>query len=404
MSGLCQTGAVHDGVRPTVDLCDPAFYRSGGDSAAVAMHEAFTWMRAHEPVYRDEANGLWGVTRHADLLDVERRSSVFVSGRGYRRYHEPTENNMIASDDPAHQQQRRLVSRGFTPKAVRRHEGKLIALIDELLAPVAAGGEFEVVDGLAAQLPARMTAELLGFPEERWRDVKGWSERLMRLDTAPQDPEVEMGVMVACMEFNQELITLAEERRACPADDLISTWSAEYTHDRLFHETGLFIAGGAETTRTLITHGLRTLCDHPDQWEAVAADPSLVPSAVDEMIRWVTPLNNFFRTAVEDTAIGDQPVAEGDRVILLYPSANRDEAVFDDPFTFDVTRSPNPHVSFGYGTHFCIGANFARYELGLLFAELTRRFRPPEVVTEPDVEPNIFARAVRSFTVRLTPR
>ena len=120
---------------------------------------------------------------------------------------------------------------------------------------------------------------------------------------------------------------------------------------------------------------------------------------MDEVIRWVTPLNNFFRTAVEDSTIGEQAVTADDRVILLYPSANRDEAVFDDPFTFDITRRPNPHVAFGYGTHFCVGANFAKYELGLLFGELTRRFTPPEVVTEPDVEPNMFARAVRSFEV-----
>jgi cytochrome P450 len=389
---------MHDGVRPTVDLVDPEFYRSAG------MHDAFTWMRAHEPVYRDEANELWAVTRHADLLDVERRNEVFVSGRGYRRHWEPTENNMIASDDPQHQQQRRLVSRGFTPKAVRRHEDQIRAIVDELLDRAADQGRLEVVDELAGQLPARMTARLLGFPEEQWRDVKSWSERLMRLDTAPEDPRIDMDVMAACMEFNDVLVATAEDRRACPADDLVTTWAAEYDHDRMFNETGLFIAGGAETTRTVIAHGLRTFCDHPDQWDLIADQPELVPSAVDELIRWVTPLNNFFRTAVEDTAIGEQPVAEGDRVILLYPSANRDEAVFEDPFRFDVSRRPNPHVAFGYGTHFCIGANFARYELGILFEEMSRRFTDLQPLTEPDVEPNIFARAVRSFELSFRPR
>jgi cytochrome P450 len=172
----------------------------------------------------------------------------------------------------------------------------------------------------------------------------------------------------------------------------------------MFNETGLFIAGGAETTRTVIAHGLRTFCDHPDQWELLAAQPDLIPTAVDELIRWVTPLNNFFRTAVEDATIGEQPVVEGDWIILLYPSANRDEAVFDDPFRFDVTRRPNPHVAFGYGTHFCIGANFARFELGILFEEMTRRFTDLRPLTEPDVEPNIFARAVRSFDLGLTSR
>ena len=387
---------MHDGVRPTIDLCDPEFYRSAG------MHEAFTWMRANEPVYRDEANGLWAVTRHADLLDVERRSDVFVSGRGYRRRWEPSENNMIASDDPVHQRQRRLVSRGFTPKAVRRHEDVLAELIDELLDPI--DGEVEVVDALAAQLPARMTARLLGFPEENWREVKSWSERLMRLDAQFEDPAIEMAVGLACMEFNQQLMEMVPARRECPVDDLVSAWANAYEHDKVFNETGLFIAGGAETTRTAIAHGLRAFADHPDQWDRLATEPDLVPTAVDEVIRWVTPLNNFFRTAVEDSTIGAQDVADGDRVILLYPSANRDEAVFEDPFTFDTTRRPNPHVAFGYGTHFCIGANFAKYELVMLFAELTRRFTAPEVITEPDVEPNIFARAVRTFDLSLTPR
>jgi cytochrome P450 family 142 subfamily A polypeptide 1 len=234
--------------------------------------------------------------------------------------------------------------------------------------------------------------------------VKRWSEALMRLDTALEDPEIEIGVGTACMEFNMQLMEMVPARRECPADDLVSAWANAYEHDRVFNETGLFIAGGAETTRTAIAHGLRAFADHPGQWERLRAEPELVPSAVDEVIRWVTPLNNFFRTAVREATIGEQVVAEDDRVILLYPSANRDEAVFDEPFTFDITRRPNPHVAFGYGTHFCVGANFAKYELGLLFAEMTRRFTPPEVVTEPDVEPNIFARAVRSFDVRLTRR
>ena len=236
---------------------------------------------------------------------------------------------MIASDDPAHQEQRRLVSRGFTPKAVRRHEDVLAELIDELLDPI--DGEVEVVDALAAQLPARMTARLLGFPEENWREVKSWSERLMRLDTQLEDPAIEMAVGLACMEFNQQLIDMVPARRECPVDDLVSAWANAYEHDKVFNETGLFIAGGAETTRTAIAHGLRAFADHPDQWDRLAAEPDLVPTAVDEVIRWVTPLNNFFRTAVVDSTIGDQAVAEGDRVILLYPSANRDEAVFERP-------------------------------------------------------------------------
>ncbi len=388
------------GTRPTFDLLDPEFYRSN-------PHEAYTWMRAHEPVYRDDANGLWAITRHADVLDVERRSDVFLSGPGYRALPSPDETNMIAQDDPRHQQQRRLVSREFTPAAVRTRADEIRDLVTSILdkALDEGAGELEVIDQLAAQLPARLTSRLLGFPEGQWRDLKSWSERLMRLDTMDKDPEVAMGVVTACFEFNTQLDDLLAARTGCPMDDLLSTWAnAEIDGEPLdrmsvFHETGLFISGGSETTRTVIAHGLRVLCDHPDQWELLAERPDAVPAAVEELLRWVTPLNNFFRTAAVDAEVGGQAIAAGDRIILLYPSANRDEAVFDEPFRFDVTRNPNHHVAFGYGTHFCLGANLARQTLRILFEELPRRITALTAVREPDVEPNLFARAVRSFTL-----
>lgn len=393
--------------RPEVDLLDPEFYR--GDP-----HPTFTWMRANEPLYRDERNELWAVTRHADVHEVERNSAVFVSGRGYRSWWSPEENNIIAQDDPAHLEQRRLVSDRFTPRAVRTHHDWLTATIDELLDAIETKEEIDVVADLAAPLPCRLTARLLGFPEDRSDDIKGWSERLMRIDTAPRDPEVAMGLFEAIGEFAALLGEVVPARRGCPvadAPDLLSVWAnAEiagghgYGEDRLVHETGLFIAGGAETTRTVISHGIAAFSEHPDQWDLLAERPEVMTTAVEELIRWVTPLNNFFRTAAQDATIGGRSVAEGDRIILLYPSANRDEAVFTEPFRFDVTRSPNPHVAFGHGTHFCIGANLARYELGLLFAALTRRFEAPEVLSGPEVEANIFARSVRRLGVRLRPR
>jgi cytochrome P450 family 142 subfamily A polypeptide 1 len=164
----------------------------------------------------------------------------------------------------------------------------------------------------------------------------------------------------------------------------------------MVQETGLFISGGAETTRTVVARGLVELSRHPEQWDAMAADATLVPVAVEELIRWVTPLNNFFRTSARDTTIADTAVRAGDRVILLYPSANRDERVFDDPYRFDIRRDPNPHVAFGFGTHFCLGASLARLELRTLFTALTRRITNLHLVTEPDIEPNIFVGAVRS--------
>jgi cytochrome P450 family 142 subfamily A polypeptide 1 len=375
------------------DLLDPKWWAD-----LESMHEFFRWARAHAPMWRDEANGLWAVTRHADVIDVERRSDVFSSRGCYRSIVALEESNTIALDDPEHLAQRRLVSRRFTPRAVQSHAPLLGDLIDELIDAASPAGELEVVGELAAQLPSRLTADLLGFPEDRWPDIKSWSERLMRTDQMLADPQAAMGMMNAIMEFNAVLTEVADDRRECPADDLVTEWvGAGMDPVTLIHETGLFIAGGAETTRTAIARGLAVLAEHPDQWEAAAADPTLVPGLVEEVIRWVTPLNNFFRTAVRDDRIGDQPVQAGDRVLLAYPSANRDEAVFSEPFRFDISRDPNPHVAFGQGTHFCVGANLARLELRMLFERLSRRWTNLRVLEPPDIEPNIFAGAVRSF-------
>ena len=384
----------------TVNLLDPAWWVD-----LDRMHEFFTWARREAPVYRDEPSGMWAVTRHADLLDIERRSDVFSSHGSYRANIGMEESNMIALDDPGHLEQRRLVSRRFTPRAVQQDAPFLQSRIDELLDAVAPQGHLEVVHDLAAQLPSRLTADLLGFPEDRWEDIKSWSERLMRTDSITFDQEALMGVMSAIMEFNPLLEQIAAERAGCPADDLISTWAGVGMDPlSMMHETGLFIAGGAETTRTAIARGLAILAEHPDQWEAAAADPALVPGLVEEVIRWVTPLNNMFRRVLTDDHIGGQPVRAGDRVLLAYPSANRDEDVFEEPFRFDIRRDPNPHLAFGQGTHFCVGANLARLELRLLFASLTQRWRDLRVVTPPDIEPNIFAGAVRRFDLAFTLR
>ncbi len=192
-------------------------------------------------------------------------------------------------------------------------------------------------------------------------------------------------------------------QRSEPDGSFISVWAnatvkgCPMPDHTIMNETGLFISGGAETSRTAIARGLRIFCDHPDQWDRLAAEPSLVPSAVEEVLRWVSPLNQMFRTAVAEDHIGDTAVHPGDRIVLLYPSANRDEAVFVDPFRFDITRNPNPHLAFGFGPHVCIGQSLARLELEVLFAEMARRFTNLRVISEPVIERNIFAGAVQRF-------
>jgi cytochrome P450 family 142 subfamily A polypeptide 1 len=389
--------------RMTIDLLDPALYQSN-------PHDVWAWMRANEPVYRDEKNKLWGITRHADVMDVERRSSVFSSEGVYRAVLSPGESNMIAQDDPRHRQQRMLVQPQLTHAGVATRTAEVEALVAELVAEAVAQGEFDLVELIAGQLPARLTARLLGFPEEMWPQVKSWSERLMRTDMRDRDPVIMDEFIDANREFLGAMMPILEEVSACPRNDFMSIWAhAEIDGQKLppeaiFHEVGLFIAGGAETTRTAISHGIRAFIDHPEQWEELAAKPELIDSAVEEVLRWVTPLNNFFRMALTDDVVGGQAIAAGDRLVLLYPSANRDESVFNDPFDFDIHRSPNPHLSFGFGTHLCIGANLARLVLTTMFRELSAQATALSVVSEPDVEANIFARAVRSFQIRVTPR
>jgi cytochrome P450 family 142 subfamily A polypeptide 1 len=401
--GSAETVTAGAGERLVVDLLDPELYRRN-------PHDVWAWMRAHEPVYRDHRNGLWAMTRHAHVMEVERRSSVFVSGQGYRAIWAPEEANMIAQDDPRHRQQRMLVQPKLTRAAVNQRQAEVDQLVAELIDGFVGDGRVELVQQFAGQLPARLTARLLGYPEEMWPRLKTWSEDLMRTDMRDRDGAAFCRFFDANIEFATVLGQIAPEKAACPADDFISIW----LHARIdgeplppasiVHEVGLFIAGGAETTRTAISHGLRAFADHPDQWEALAADPSLAPGAVEEVLRWVTPLNNFFRRAVADTEVDGHPIGRGDRVILLYPSANRDEAVFDDPFRFDIRRHPNPHLSFGFGTHLCVGANLARLVLESAFTQLPRRVRDLTPLTEPDVEPNIFARAVRRFDLGFTAR
>jgi cytochrome P450 family 142 subfamily A polypeptide 1 len=392
---------------PTIDILDRAFWQRD-------PHDAWTWCRANDPVHRDERSGIWCITKHADVLWVERHSELFSSDSAYRLNESPGESNMIASDDPVHLHQRRLVNRRFTPRAVKAQTDTLADMIDKLVDPLTAQGRTEVINDLAGQLPARFTAWLLGLDEDEWwPTMKVWSERLMRLDAAMMDAEVLMELGPTLGELMDSVVREHGARQGCPVDGagLMTTWANALMLDgtpmpieTMFHETGLFVSGGSETTRTAIAHGLRAFCDHNDQWELVHDDPSTLPTAVDEVIRWVTPLNNMFRKATQDVPLRDVTIKAGERVMLVYPSANRDVDVFDDPFTFVVTSSPNNHLAFGYGTHFCIGANFARKELELLFGKLTREWTNLRAVTEPDVELNHFARAVRSFELAFDPR
>ena len=388
--------------RPEVDLLDPLFHV--GDP-----HPVYRWMRENEPVFRDR-NGFWCITRMEDLRDVERRSTTFVSSQGYRSVWVPTETSMISKDDPAHAQQRKLVADRFTPKAVTELEGHVREITTESLATLHSLAQFEVVDTIAARLPAMLTCRLLGWPDSHWRDVRSWSERLMRIDTLGTNPTQLSDAIRAVGELAALTEETVDARRGCPADDLLSRWShaeidgAPMTLDTINSELGLVVPGGAETTRTTLARSLILFSERPDLWESLAEDRSRIPHAVEELLRWVTPLNNMFRTAVDETEIGGVAISAGDRIALVYPSANRDDAYFTDPDHVDLARDPNPHISFGFGTHFCLGAHVARLSMRVALEELTVRITNLRPAAEPTYEANVFVKAVERFDLGFDPR
>ena len=386
-----------------MDLLDPQFHV--GDP-----HPAYRWMRENEPVYRDRVNALWAVTRMEDLREVERRSDVFVNRGGYRSIRIEDEQTMISLDDPRHAAQRRLIADRFTPRVVERGEAEIRDLVAASIDRFEPDGRTEWIDAFAARVPATLTCRLIGWDDVRWRDVKTWSERLMRVDRLLDDVGVSNDSTLAMAEVSELLDATLRERRREPRDDLISRWA----HGRIdgepvstltiWNELSLVISGGAETTRTALAHAIVLLSERPDAWNALGADPARVPDAVEELLRYITPLNNMFRTARTSARIGEQEVAPGDRIILVYPSANRDAAVFRDPDRLDLARRPNPHVAFGLGTHYCLGASLARLTLRIALEELTRRLEPPELLSDPVYEANVFVKGAARIDVALASR
>jgi cytochrome P450 family 142 subfamily A polypeptide 1 len=392
--------AIFEG-RPDFDLVDGRFY-------AGPMHAAFAWMRRSEPVYHDRENGLYAVTRHADLLAVSRRSDVFRNGRGYRPDAPPVPH-MIAMDRPDHMVRRNLVNRGFTPRRVAAYEPRVRAICGRILDAVAERGECDFVADVAAPLPLIVIGDLLGVDAADHERLLRWSDDLMRA-LGSADPERLAAQARAAVEYRDYCLGVVADRRARPpAEDLMSVLvhaevdGARLDDESLFMESLLILIGGDETTRHVISGGMHQLLRHPDQLRALRADPSGIPRAVEEMLRWVTPIQNMMRTAAADAEVGGHRFRAGDRLLLMYPSANRDEDAFPDPFRFDVTRDPNPHVAFGgRGAHHCLGSSLARLELRVLFEEVLRRVPDLELASDepPPLRPANFVVGIERLPVR----
>jgi len=319
---------------------------------------------------------------------------------------------MIDFDDPEHIRRRKLVNRGFTPRRIRDSEGAIRRACDEIIDGVCERGECDFVTDMAALLPMIMIGDALGVPPERRAELLEWSDGMVTALVGSNDSEAAMEAATnAYMGYRMFAEGAIAERRIQPTDDLMSVLvHAEVDGDRLDHESIiaeslLILIGGDETTRHVITGGLYQLLQHPDQRDALAADPTLMDGAVEEMLRWVTPIRNMNRTVTGDLEYAGKHLKQGDKVVLLYPSANRDESVFDDPFRFDITRSPNEHVAFGFGSHFCLGNSLARLELSCMFDRLLDRLPDIELVedVEPRNRPANFVSGYESMPIRFTP-
>jgi cytochrome P450 family 142 subfamily A polypeptide 1 len=385
--------------RDDIDLVSGAFWGRN-------PHDAFTWMRANAPVYFD--GRAWGITRHADVKALSKDPVTFSNAQGIRP-DAMAIPMMIDMDDPEHFRRRKLVNKGFTPRKVREREDEIRRTCDEIIDRVCERGECDFVWDIAAPLPLIMIGNDLGVAPEDRDQLLTWSDAMLTALTG--DPESMGPAAEAFVGYTEYAGRVIADRRDDPQDDLMSVLChAEVDgdvldHDSLVHESLLILIGGDETTRHVISGGAFQLLADRRQWDLLRTDPTKLDGAVEEMLRWVTPIKNMNRTATRDVEVGGQQIHEGDKVLLLYPSANRDEDVFDDPFRFDVERTPNDHVAFGFGTHFCLGNSLARLELKVMFERLLERLPDLALVSpdEPAYRAANFVSGYESMKVTFTP-
>jgi cytochrome P450 family 142 subfamily A polypeptide 1 len=388
---------------------NPDIHLVSGDFYARDPHPGFTWMREHAPVYWDEKSQVWGITKHAHIQEAAKSPQHFCNGQGMRPDSPPIPS-MINMDGASHKKRRNLVNSGFTKRRVGDMEDRVREVCVQLIERVQPAGGCDFVMDLAAYLPLIMIGDLLGVDPADHEDLLRWSDDLIKGTDATAPPEVAMKAASAFGEYAAYNTRVVADRRAkSPADDLMSLLvHAEIDGDRLddealLQESLLILIGGDETTRHVITGGMYQLLRHPEQKQALIDDPSKIPTAVEEMLRWVTPIQNMARTALHDVSFHGQTIREGEKLLLLYPSANRDEEVFDDPFRFDISRSPNEHLAFGgYGPHFCLGSSLARLELRVMFEELLSRMPELELASDdpPPMRPSNFITGIEHLPVR----
>jgi cytochrome P450 len=395
-----------------VDLSDP-------DSFVDAPPHAFLEeLRRSQPVYWQEMAGepgFWAVLKHADVVQVAREPRLFSASEGgvvlenlAPEQLEMMRNMLLAMDPPRHVAYRKPLAPRFTARVIGRLEHDIRTICREIMATAAQKGEVEFVHEVAGSLPTRVIGQLVGIPAEDQPRIHRWAEQ----NTSGQDPDLAGAGYEdtgnASMEMAMYAIGFAARRRAeAPREDLTSLILAGNFGGQPMSDIdfGSFfvqlVTAGNDTTKTMLAGGLLALLGHPDQLDALRSDPSLIPGAVEEILRWANPLHYFRRTATADTAVHGVPIQSGDKVLMYYTSANRDEDVFADPHRFDIHRSPNPHLSFGIAEHFCLGVHLARLEGKVFLEELLGTFETIELTSEPKRTRSNLNNALKSMPVRL---
>jgi cytochrome P450 family 142 subfamily A polypeptide 1 len=382
--------SITEDTRMNVNVTDPRLY--GGDPYPV-----YAWLRENAPLYWDAASEAWVVSRHADVVQVSKSSDVFSAEPSILPDRD-TQVSIACMDNPRHQRLRTLVNKGFTPRMVANLESSARAIVTECLDAIADKGACDLVKDVAVPLPMVIIAQMMGIPPDHYDRFHQWSDALIGSTTAtPDNPEALVRAAGAYVEYGAYLKQIFEDVRVNPRDDLVSILVGAQAggalaedeeameNDELLMFMTLLLVAGNETTRNAISGGMEALIRNPDQRRLLIDRPELMSCAVDEVLRFVTPIVCFRRTAMRATEIRGQRIEAGQKVVMLYQSANRDPEVFERPDAFDVTRDPNPHLAFGIGNHFCLGANLARMEIRVALEEILRRF--PDMDFEAGAEP-----------------
>lgn len=372
-------------MQTTFPLHSPDFY--AGDP-----YPAYRELRATSPVCWNDVTNFWALLKYEDIRFVSSNPALFSSTKGITipdpALDNPVvENSLIFTDPPRHRQLRKLINAGFTRRRMAVLEPRIREIVRGILDGVQPDSVHEFAEEIAAPLPTRMIAELIGAPPDDWEQFRAWSDAA----TGIADPEIELDPLIAMGQLFEYFQKLIAAKRVDARDDLLSVLAGaeidghRLTDEDLLNFAFLLLVAGNETTRNLIALGTLALIAHPDQCRLLVEDRSLIPGAVEEMLRWNSPVVHMARTATADVEIRGQRIAEGDTVVMLYGSANRDEDIFGcDAEEFRVTRHPNPHIAFGCGEHSCVGAQLARLEACVMFDELLRRFPTLELAGEVD--------------------